>query len=194
MTMDLKITPIMSTPEGRKALAEDVLRWLNNSTTSENTREVVRDIICSFCGNSWEGSKERKLIAGPDVYICHKCIGLCNEVLGNEVDDNAIPDFIYYECHVTIEPVFDERLEALKDIVRPFGFQVADLLMLKKQNASPERSKQDTFCTGRDKAYRAIHDRMMSLVEKLTLEGYDVWRYKIESVILDVRLKKPQGK
>ncbi|HVN70750.1 MAG TPA: ATP-dependent Clp protease ATP-binding subunit ClpX [Desulfomonilia bacterium] len=37
---------------------------------------------CSFCGKSQE--EVRKLIAGPDVYICDECIALCNEILAEE--------------------------------------------------------------------------------------------------------------
>ncbi len=37
---------------------------------------------CSFCGKSQE--EVRKLIAGPDVYICDECISLCNEILTEE--------------------------------------------------------------------------------------------------------------
>jgi hypothetical protein len=47
-------------------------------TTSE-----TQLLTCSFCSKS---SKEvQKLIAGPGVYICDECIGLCNEIL--EVED-----------------------------------------------------------------------------------------------------------
>ncbi|AEG14339.1 ATP-dependent Clp protease ATP-binding subunit clpX [Desulfofundulus kuznetsovii DSM 6115] len=40
---------------------------------------------CSFCGKAQEEVK--KLIAGPGVYICDECIGLCNEILEDELDD-----------------------------------------------------------------------------------------------------------
>jgi len=40
---------------------------------------------CSFCGKSQE--EVRKLIAGPDVYICDECIALCNEILAEEESD-----------------------------------------------------------------------------------------------------------
>jgi ClpX C4-type zinc finger len=40
------------------------------------TRRITR---CSFCGKSQDEVK--KLIAGPGVYICDKCVDLCNEVL-----------------------------------------------------------------------------------------------------------------
>ena len=41
---------------------------------------------CSFCGKSQE--QVRKLIAGPEVYICDECIGLCNEIILEELDDD----------------------------------------------------------------------------------------------------------
>jgi ATP-dependent Clp protease ATP-binding subunit ClpX len=37
---------------------------------------------CSFCGKSQDQVK--KLIAGPDVYICDECVDLCNEILDEE--------------------------------------------------------------------------------------------------------------
>ena len=37
---------------------------------------------CSFCGKSQDQVK--KLIAGPDGYICDECVELCNEILDEE--------------------------------------------------------------------------------------------------------------
>jgi ATP-dependent Clp protease ATP-binding subunit ClpX len=42
----------------------------------ERKRRYTR---CSFCGKGQD--QVRKLVAGPGVYICDRCIGLCNEVL-----------------------------------------------------------------------------------------------------------------
>lgn len=39
---------------------------------------------CSFCGKSQ--NDVRKLIAGPNVYICDECIGLCNEIMNEEAE------------------------------------------------------------------------------------------------------------
>lgn len=39
-------------------------------------------IKCSFCGKFQDEVK--KLIAGPDVYICDECVDLCNEILDEE--------------------------------------------------------------------------------------------------------------
>lgn len=40
------------------------------------------DLNCSFCGKTQEEVK--KLIAGPNVYICDECIDLCNEILKDD--------------------------------------------------------------------------------------------------------------
>ena len=37
---------------------------------------------CSFCGNTQDQVK--KLIAGPEVFICDECVELCNEILDEE--------------------------------------------------------------------------------------------------------------
>lgn len=41
---------------------------------------------CSFCGKSQEQVK--KLVAGPNVYICDECIELCNEIIDEELLEN----------------------------------------------------------------------------------------------------------
>lgn len=50
------------------------------STTDDNR------LKCSFCGKTQEQVK--KLIAGPDVYICDECVELCNEILDEEFLEN----------------------------------------------------------------------------------------------------------
>lgn len=52
-------------------------------------------LTCSFCGKAQKEVK--KLIAGPTVYICDECIGLCNEILiedasGSLADWGALGD------------------------------------------------------------------------------------------------------
>lgn len=46
---------------------------------------------CSFCGKSQDEVK--KLIAGPMVYICDECVGLCNEIIQEEVKKERL-DYI----------------------------------------------------------------------------------------------------
>jgi ATP-dependent Clp protease ATP-binding subunit ClpX len=46
-------------------------------------------LVCSFCGKSQKEVK--KLIAGPTVYICDECIGLCNDIIAEELDSPESP-------------------------------------------------------------------------------------------------------
>lgn len=45
-----------------------------------------KELKCSFCGKSQE--QVRRLIAGPNVYICDECIELCQEIIDEEFDEN----------------------------------------------------------------------------------------------------------
>ena len=42
---------------------------------------------CNFCGKSQK--QVRKLIGGPGVYICDECIGLCNEIIEEELSESS---------------------------------------------------------------------------------------------------------
>lgn len=46
--------------------------------------EERKQLKCSFCGKSQE--QVRKLIAGPNVYICDECVGLCTDIVAEEYD------------------------------------------------------------------------------------------------------------
>ena len=41
------------------------------------------EICCSFCGKPH--SQVRRLVAGPDVYICDECIRMCDDILAEEL-------------------------------------------------------------------------------------------------------------
>ena len=43
-------------------------------------REI--DAYCSFCGKSQH--EVRKLIAGPNVFICNECVELCADIIKEE--------------------------------------------------------------------------------------------------------------
>ena len=45
-------------------------------------------LVCSFCGKSQH--EVRKLIAGPQVYICDECVELCMEIIREETKNNTI--------------------------------------------------------------------------------------------------------
>ncbi len=43
-----------------------------------------KHLQCSFCGKSQDQVK--RLIAGPNVYICDECVVLCNEIISEDVE------------------------------------------------------------------------------------------------------------
>lgn len=95
-----------------------------------------------------------------------------------------------YEAHVTIEPVFGERFAQFETCCSAHNFKPAELLLQKSRQATPERSSKDSFCTGHGMSFEELHDRLMRLVGDLSKEGFCVWRYKIEGILVDVRRER----
>lgn len=61
---------------------------------AERKKRTGKDLTCSFCGKGQD--EVLRLIAGPDVYICNECIGLCDDILKNDnrkedLDSSDIP-------------------------------------------------------------------------------------------------------
>ena len=54
---------------------------------SKNDDLLQRKPRCSFCGKSQD--QVRRLIAGPNAYICDECITLCQEIMSDDFD---VPD------------------------------------------------------------------------------------------------------
>ena len=47
-------------------------------------------VRCSFCGKRQE--QVRRIIAGPNVYICNECVDLCNGILQDELTLNPVSE------------------------------------------------------------------------------------------------------
>ncbi len=69
-------------------------------------KDPSTSLMCSFCGKSQETVK--KLVAGPDVYICDECIELCNEILSEESDSNFDHNFATLLKPKEIKEVLDQ--------------------------------------------------------------------------------------
>ncbi len=91
-----------------------------------------------------------------------------------------------FECHITVEPVFGDRLQILRERSDRFSFRVADLVMVKNQ----ERSSMDSFCIGHGTDYDEIHHRGYQLIDSLKACGFKIYRIKIEEIVTDVRFVK----
>ena len=69
-----------------------------------------KKLKCSFCGKTQDQVK--RLVAGPNVYICDECIELCNEIISEEKG--------------TISEVFNDKLLLPKEIFDLLGDYVID--------------------------------------------------------------------
>lgn len=55
--------------------------------TRGKSEENSKLLYCSFCGKSQH--EVRKLIAGPSVYVCDECVELCNDIIREEMQEQA---------------------------------------------------------------------------------------------------------
>lgn len=53
-----------------------------SSKTGSSTTDSKNTLYCSFCGKSQH--EVRKLIAGPNVFICNECVELCMDIIQEE--------------------------------------------------------------------------------------------------------------
>jgi len=57
------------------------------SDDKNNEEDSGKLLYCSFCGKSQHEVK--KLIAGPSVFICDECVELCNDIISEELQEQA---------------------------------------------------------------------------------------------------------
>ncbi len=65
-----------------------------------------KQLKCSFCGKSQE--QVRRLVAGPNVYICDECIELCQEIIDEEFEDTFELEMKELPKPADIKKVLDE--------------------------------------------------------------------------------------
>ncbi len=65
-------------------------------------------LACSFCAKP--ETAIAKLIAGPGIYICNECVGLCNEILSSapEQPEGAEPAELTYWQSMTDQQLLDQ--------------------------------------------------------------------------------------
>ncbi|MBT4975932.1 MAG: ATP-dependent Clp protease ATP-binding subunit ClpX [Gemmatimonadetes bacterium] len=72
-----------------------------------------RNVACSFCGKGVD--QVEKIIQGPSVHICNECVGLCNEVLEEEnqqepnLNGNPLPKPAEIKAHLDEHIIGQER-------------------------------------------------------------------------------------
>jgi hypothetical protein len=65
-------------------------RWWRRSEGEAPSPPPWATVSCSFCGKTEH--EVRKIVAGPNVWICDECIGLCNDVIEQECEREAAAD------------------------------------------------------------------------------------------------------
>lgn len=65
-----------------------------------------KQLKCSFCGKTQE--QVRRLVAGPNVYICDECIELCQEIIEEEFDVDFEVDFEDIPIPAEIKDTLDD--------------------------------------------------------------------------------------
>ena len=158
----------------------------DESIETASSMEIIDAIETSLNGTNDEISK-----ASGDDYaeaeILAEITTIVTEQLKKKRTNMITRAIHYYESHVTLEPVFDQRLNTLQEIAAAFNFRVADLLLQKPQGN--DKSTRDSFCTYRGVWLEKTRDNTINFVKALQKAGYEVWRYKIEDTILDSRIE-----
>lgn len=103
---------------------------------------------CSFCGKTQDQVK--KLIAGPEVYICDECVELCNEILdeeffeGKEKDDTKakknLPEEKPIPKPAEIKAHLDEHIVGQDDAKKVLSVAVYNHYKRLKHNKSESKS------------------------------------------------------
>lgn len=97
-----------------------------------------------------------------------------------------LPSWHYYEAHVTIKPLkYPQDYVDLESLCRKNAFRPAKLLMQK--DGRLEENDKDMFCSARSQERQDILDRTLTFVQDLMDFGFVVYRYKIESTLVDSR-------
>ena len=69
---------------------------------------------CSFCSKSQQ--QVTKLIAGAGVYICDRCVELCNDLVDRELADDSMPN--HQSCNLE-ELAIGQRASSLAQLPKP---------------------------------------------------------------------------
>ena len=73
------------------------------ATRSDNNKQFR----CSFCNKTQD--QVRKIVAGPNVYICDECINLCHEIVIEELGVEQDIDISEMLKPIEIKEILDTR-------------------------------------------------------------------------------------
>lgn len=111
----------------------------------------TKQLRCSFCGKSQE--QVRRLIAGPQVYICDECIELCSEIIGEEFEDSdAFDELVNIPIPKEIKAHLDQYVIGQDDAKKALAVAVYNhykrINMPQKKNDEIELQKSNILLLG----------------------------------------------
>jgi ATP-dependent Clp protease ATP-binding subunit ClpX len=81
-----------------------------------------KHLRCSFCGKSKDSVK--KFISGPSVYICNECVSLCNEILAEEEEREAVDSMPRIPTPLEIKDTLDQYVIGQEDAKKSLAVAV----------------------------------------------------------------------
>ncbi len=153
-------------------------------------------IKCSFCGKPQD--QVRRLIAGPDVYICDECVELCNEIMEEDYHSHAddLPDLADIPKPKDIVRMLDEYIIGQEKAKKFLSVAVYNhykrILSPEKIDASVELQKSNILLlgpTGCGKTYLAqtlakILDVPFAIADATTLTEAGYVGEDVENILL----------
>lgn len=123
-----------------------------------NRTDDRKQLRCSFCNKTQD--QVRKLIAGPNVYICDECIDLCAEIIEEEFDSAEVESEINLLKPQEIKDFLDEYVIGQDDAKKVLAVSVYNHYkrVLAGKNLDVELQKSNIIMvgpTGSGKTYLA---------------------------------------
>ncbi|MCW9014846.1 MAG: ATP-dependent Clp protease ATP-binding subunit ClpX [Gammaproteobacteria bacterium] len=106
-------------------------------------------LYCSFCGKSQHEVK--KLIAGPSVFICDECVELCNDIISEELQEQAASSVDQLPRPQEIKASLDEYVigqEQAKKVLAVAVYNHYKRLEVKHKKDDVELSKSNIMLIG----------------------------------------------
>jgi hypothetical protein len=125
---------------------------MTNSRSSAPGASRIETLCCSFCSKDKDAVV--KLVAGPGVYICNECVGLCDLIIAEETvrefgswserpDDDLLASLVRVQAVVSqVDAAVHDRVAILRE--RGIGWtRIGEALGVSKQAAWERFSGED---------------------------------------------------
>ena len=119
------------------------------SDDKNNDEDSGKLLYCSFCGKSQHEVK--KLIAGPSVFICDECVELCNDIISEELQEQAASSVQKLPKPTEIKEILDDYVIGQKQAKKVLSVAVYNhykRLEVKHKKDDVELSKSNIMLIG----------------------------------------------